>query len=94
MSVSSASTKEDALLQVKAELAEALHQKAVIAARDEYYVFVKLLAPLMLDGNDYRDGKKHGRGIHTWPNADRFEGDWRNGKMQGRGIYNFASGAR
>jgi hypothetical protein len=43
---------------------------------------------------DFRDGKKHGRGIHTWPNADRFEGEWRNGKMTGRGIYNFASGAR
>ena len=43
---------------------------------------------------DFRDGKKHGRGIHTWPNADRFEGNWRNGKMTGRGIYNFASGAR
>lgn len=49
--------KEDALLQIKAELAEALHQKAVIEAREDFYIFVKLLAPLMLDGNDYRDGR-------------------------------------
>lgn len=42
---------------VKAELAEALHRKAVIEAADNFYVFVKLLAPLMLDGNEYRDGR-------------------------------------
>jgi len=51
------SDKEDALLQAKAELVEALHQKAVMEARDEFYVFVKLMAHLMLDGNDYRDGQ-------------------------------------
>lgn len=44
-------------LELKAELAEKLHQKAVIEARDDFYVFVKLLAGLMLDGNDYRDGR-------------------------------------
>jgi predicted phage terminase large subunit-like protein len=58
LNASSESTNdEDSLLQVKAELADALHQKAVIEARDDFYVFVKLLAPLMLDGNDYRDGR-------------------------------------
>lgn len=51
------STKEDKLLQLKAELAEALHQKAVIEARTSFYTFVKLLANLMLDGSDYRDGR-------------------------------------
>ena len=56
MKPNSAST-EDALLAVKAELAAALHQKAVVEAHDNFYVFVKLLAGLMLDGNDYRDGK-------------------------------------
>ena len=50
-------TKEDTLLQVKAELVEALHQKAVMEARDEFYIFVKMLAHLMLDGNDFRDGR-------------------------------------
>lgn len=48
---------EEHVVQLKAELVEALHQKAVLEAREDFYVFVKLLAPLMLDGNEYRDGK-------------------------------------
>ena len=55
----------DKLLELKAELADALHQKAILEARDDFYVFVKLLAELMLDGNSYRDGS-HIRAIaHT-----------------------------
>lgn len=48
---------DERLTRIKAELAEALHQKAVLEARDDFYVFVKLLAGLMLDGNEYRDGR-------------------------------------
>ena len=48
---------EEAVLQLKQELVAALHQKALFDAVDNFYVFVKLLAPLMLDGNDFRDGK-------------------------------------
>lgn len=48
---------EEQLLQLKAELAEALHLKAIAEAPDNFYIFVKLLAPLMLDGNSYRDGR-------------------------------------
>jgi predicted phage terminase large subunit-like protein len=54
---SSPLTDDDKLLEVKVKLAEALRQKALIEAQDKFYVFVKLLAPLMLDGNDYRDGR-------------------------------------
>lgn len=58
MSASSESTDlDDKLVEVKAALASALHQKAVLEAADQFYVFVKMLAPLMLDGNDYRDGR-------------------------------------
>lgn len=57
MQPSSPLTKEDRLLDIKAELAAALHQKAVLEARDDFYTFVKLLAGLMLNGNDYRDGR-------------------------------------
>lgn len=57
MSENSVSTKEDKLLELKAELANALHQKAILEAQDDFYVFVKLLAHLMLDGNDFRDGR-------------------------------------
>lgn len=57
MNGASASEANDKLLELKAELAAALHQKAVLEAQDHFYVFVKLLAHLMLDGNDYRDGR-------------------------------------
>lgn len=50
-------TSEEAKLALKQELVEALHAKAVIEASSNFYIFVKLLAQLMLDGNDYRDGK-------------------------------------
>lgn len=53
----SRSTNEDKLLLVKSELAEALHLKAIYEARTSFYTFVKLLANLMLDGSDYRDGR-------------------------------------
>jgi len=49
--------KAEAIEGLKAELAEALHQKAIATAADNFYVFVKLLAHLMLDGNEYRDGR-------------------------------------
>ncbi len=45
------------LLEVQQKLAETLHQRAVLEASEDFYVFVKLLAPLMLDGNEYRDGR-------------------------------------
>jgi predicted phage terminase large subunit-like protein len=48
---------KDTEFKLKAELAEALHLKAVLEAKDDFYVFVKLLANLCLDGNDYRDGR-------------------------------------
>lgn len=57
MSASSEFTNETALLAAKAELADVLHQKVLLEAAENFYVFVKLLAPLMLDGNDYRDGR-------------------------------------
>ena len=50
------STNPQDVLKLKQELAEALHQKAVLEAADHFYTFVRLCAHLMLDGNDYRDG--------------------------------------
>ncbi|MCZ6847493.1 MAG: redoxin family protein, partial [Alphaproteobacteria bacterium] len=43
---------------------------------------------------DYRNGKAHGWGDHTWPNGDRYVGDYRNDKRHGRGVYTFSSGNR
>lgn len=48
---------EAQILETKAELARALHAKACLDAKDNFYIFAKLLANLMLDGNDFRDGK-------------------------------------
>jgi len=47
---------EEKRLQLKTELAEALHQKAVTEAADNFYIFVKLLAHLCLDGSNFKDG--------------------------------------
>jgi len=48
---------DNKLIEAKAELADLLHKKAVLEAQDHFYVFVKLLAHLLLDGNTYRDGR-------------------------------------
>ena len=29
---------------------------------------------------DYKDDKKHGKGIFTLPNGDKYEGDWKDDK--------------
>jgi predicted phage terminase large subunit-like protein len=55
--ISQSTEDSERLLRAKAELVEALHQKAILEAKDNFYVFVKLLANLMLDGNTYRDGR-------------------------------------
>lgn len=35
---------------------------------------------------EYRDGKRHGRGVHTWVDGGRYEGEFRDGKQHGRGV--------
>ena len=40
------------------------------------------------------DGKRHGRGTHTLPNGDRYEGEWRDDKRHGRGTYTWPNGNR
>jgi hypothetical protein len=43
---------------------------------------------------EYRDGKRHGRGVYVWANGDRYEGDWKDGKRHGRGSYVDGNGDR
>ena len=43
---------------------------------------------------DYRNGKAHGWGDHTWPNGDRYVGEYRDDKRNGQGVYTFSSGNR
>ena len=42
----------------------------------------------------FRDGKKHGRGVYTWPSGDRYDGEWRDDKRTGRGVYTWSDGDR
>ena len=41
---------------------------------------------------EFRGGKKHGRGVKTWPWGDRYEGGFANDKRSGYGVYFWASG--
>jgi len=41
---------------------------------------------------EFREGKKHGRGVKTWPWGDRYEGEFADDSKHGTGIY--AWGAR
>ena len=34
----------------------------------------------------FREGARHGEGVYTWPNGNRFEGEWRDGKLHGQGV--------
>ena len=39
---------------------------------------------------DFRDDKRTGRGIFTWPDGDHYDGDFIDGKRHGRGIFTWA----
>lgn len=41
---------------------------------------------------DFRDGKKHGHGVYTWPNGDRYDGDFADDTPNGKGGFQLASG--
>ena len=34
---------------------------------------------------DTKNGKKHGKGIYTFPNGERYEGEWENDIINGKG---------
>ena len=41
---------------------------------------------------DFHAGMKHGRGVKTWPNGDRYEGDFVDDRKEGVGAYSFGRG--
>lgn len=43
---------------------------------------------------EFREGKRHGRGLDLFPNGDRYEGEYRDGNRHGTGTYTHASGDR
>jgi hypothetical protein len=41
---------------------------------------------------DFRAGRKHGKGVKTWRNGDRYEGDFVEDRKEGFGVYLFGHG--
>lgn len=41
---------------------------------------------------DFKAGRKHGRGVKTWPNGDRYEGEFAEDRKEGRGAYAWGRG--
>ncbi len=41
---------------------------------------------------EYKNGKWHGQGTHTWADGEKYVGEFRDGKRNGQGTYTFASG--
>lgn len=40
----------------------------------------------------FKAGRKHGAGVKTWPNGDRYEGEFVEDRREGHGIYRFGRG--
>ena len=36
---------------------------------------------------EYKDDKKHGRGLYIWANGKKYDGEWVNGVQHGRGHF-------
>ncbi len=43
---------------------------------------------------DYVNRNRHGYGVYTWANGNKYEGLWENDEMQGRGVMIFSDGSR
>ena len=43
---------------------------------------------------EYKDGKRNGQGVGTWPNGDKYVGDHKDGKFDGQGTVTWSTGAR
>jgi hypothetical protein len=41
---------------------------------------------------EFRAGRKHGKGVKTWANGDRYEGDFFEDRIEGFGVYIFGRG--
>ena len=43
---------------------------------------------------EFRQGKKHGRGVKTWAWGDRYEGEFLNDRKHGKGMYVWGAGSQ
>ena len=37
--------------------------------------------------DELKDNKRQGKGMHIWPNGDKYEGEWFEGKKEGKGKF-------
>ena len=42
---------------------------------------------------DYKDDKRHGRGVGRFASGAVYEGDYKDDKRHGRGVYRYADGS-
>jgi hypothetical protein len=42
---------------------------------------------------EWKDGKKHGKGVCKYSDGDEYEGEWKEGKKHGKGNYKWSSQA-
>ena len=42
---------------------------------------------------EFKAGRKHGKGVKTWPNGDRYQGDFVEDRKEGFGTYTWGRGA-
>jgi len=40
----------------------------------------------------FKEGRKHGKGVKTWPNGDRYEGEFFEDRKEGVGVYTWGRG--
>src|SRR6266540_6958480 len=40
----------------------------------------------------FKAGRKHGKGVKSWPNGDRYEGEYAEDRMEGGGVYSWGAG--
>ncbi len=41
----------------------------------------------MIYEGDWKNHKRHGKGIYLFANGDMYPGDWRNDEREGKGIF-------
>ena len=41
---------------------------------------------------EFQNGKRHGKGIYTWPSGERYEGEYKNNQRHGKGIWTYPNG--
>jgi hypothetical protein len=41
---------------------------------------------------EFKAGRKHGKGVKTWPNGDRYEGEFADDRKEGQGVYTWGRG--